>query len=60
MAAIVGLESIIREGPIGPSSFMLSVTLFRLDGSTANAPRSAPAQKVPPAPYRMATFTASS
>src|SRR5258706_14128200 len=56
MAAITGLPSCIRVGPIGPSAFALS----RLALPCATSFRSKPAQKLPPAPVRMATESESS
>ena len=56
MAATTGLDSRSRLGPIGPSPS--SVT--RLPRSVPIALRSAPAQKVPPAPVSTATAASSS
>ena len=50
-AAITGLERVSRVGPIGPGP---SSGMGRRSPS-ASALRSAPAQKVPSAPVRMAT-----
>ena len=50
-AAITGLDSRIRVGPIGPSPSSLTW----LPRSVPIALRSAPAQNVPPAPYSTAT-----
>src|ERR1022692_1086402 len=56
MAAIAGFESSMRVGPIGPSPPSLSA----LGRPAAIAFRSAPAQKVPPAPVSTATCSVSS
>jgi hypothetical protein len=56
-AAIVGLRVRRRVGPIGPSR--VSVRRFRRD-SSVSACRSAPAQKVPPAPVRTPATRSSS
>src|ERR1035438_645116 len=56
MAAIAGFESSMRVGPIGPSPPSLSA----LGRAAAIAFRSAPAQKVPPAPVSTATCSVSS
>ena len=56
MAAITGLPSRRRVGPIGPSPSS-STRLLR---SVPRPLRSAPAQKVPPSPYSTATLAPSS
>src|SRR5690242_10668330 len=56
MAAITGLDSTMRLGPIGPGPVVLTV----LDCGVPNALRSAPAQKVPPSPQNTATDAESS
>ena len=56
MAAITGLVSRIRVGPIGPSPSGAT----RLPRSVPTALRSAPAQKFPPAPVSTATAASSS
>src|SRR5229473_8061524 len=56
MAAITGLSSCIRVGPMGPSPFAVS----RLALPCATSLRSKPAQKFPPAPVRIATDSDSS
>src|SRR5205823_4304153 len=55
-AGFTGLPSSMRVGPIGPSPS----SVIRLPCPPATALRSAPAQKVPPAPVRMATAAVSS
>src|SRR5438132_2083072 len=53
---MTGLPSTIRVGPIGPSP----VSLNLLPAPAASAFRSKPAQKLPPAPVRIATDRLSS
>ena len=58
-AAISGFDSAMRLGPIGPGPSPDGSTLLRNAGSPT-AFRSAPAQKLPPAPVRIATPSAAS
>src|SRR5260221_1941848 len=51
---MTGLRSVMREGPIGASPSRVS-WLARVGSAEATAFRSAPAQKTPAAPVRMAT-----